>query len=148
MDALHARRPDLYKNDYCRQGHGTTEDSEHVWLCPESKEAHDEIRKDGLGRIDFWGAIATKHYNRERKKRRKEGETKPKEIEWVAASVRACRAALRRIIQWPSTEDGHEGYTGDEKWTVCHILRGLVPKALATEWAKVFKEMPKSVAEH
>ncbi|KAH7036152.1 hypothetical protein BKA57DRAFT_521286 [Linnemannia elongata] len=116
------------------------------WL--ESKEAHDEIWKDGLGRIDFWGAIATKHYNRERKKRRKEGETKPKEIEWVAVSVRACKVALRRIIQWPSTEDRHEGYTDDEKWTVCHILRGLVPKALTTEWAKVFKEMPKSVAEH
>ncbi|OAQ28675.1 hypothetical protein K457DRAFT_1832896 [Linnemannia elongata AG-77] len=130
MDALHARRPDLYKNDQCRQCHAMTEDKEHVWLCLESKEAHDEIWKDGLGRIDFWGAIATKHYNRERKKRRKEGETEPKEIEWVA------------------TSDRNEGYTGDEKWTVCHILRGLVPKALATEWAKVFKEMPKSVAEH
>ncbi|KAF9080091.1 hypothetical protein BGX23_002653, partial [Mortierella sp. AD031] len=127
MDALHARRPDLYENDQCRQCHATTEDNEHVWLCPESKEAHDEIWKDGLGRIDFWGAIATKHYNRERKKRRKEGETKPKEIEWVAASVRACKAALRRIIQWPSTEDGHEGYMSDEKWTVCHCndLTGL-----------------------
>ena len=43
------------------------EENEHIWLCPESKEAHDKIRKDGLGRIDFWGAIATKRYNREMK---------------------------------------------------------------------------------
>jgi ribonuclease HI len=147
MDALHARRPDLYKDDQCRRCQATTEDNEHIWLCPKSRDAHDEIWKDGLGRIDFWGAIATKRYNKERK-RRKEGEAQLKEIEWVAASVRTCRRALRRIIQWPSTEDGHEEYTGDEKWTVCHILRGLVPKALATEWARVFKEMPKSVVEH
>jgi len=123
------------------------EDNEHIWLYPETQEAHDEIWKDGLGRNDFWGAIATKCYNRERK-RGKEGVAQPKEVEWIAESVRACRRALRRIIQWPSTEDSHEGYTGDEKWMVCHILRGLVPKALATEWARVFKEMPKSVVEH
>jgi len=42
----------------------------------------------------------------------------------------------------------HPGYTGDEKWTACHILSGLVTKALATEWARVFKEMPKSIVEH
>ncbi|KAK3836656.1 MAG: hypothetical protein JOS17DRAFT_734820 [Linnemannia elongata] len=148
MDVLHARRPDLYKDDQCRQCHATTEDNEHIWLCPEGKEAHDEIWKDRLGRIDFWGAVATRHYNRERMKRRKEGETRPKEIVWVAASVKACREALRRIVQWPSTEDNHEEYTGDEKWTVGHILRGLVPKALAIEWTRVFKDMPKSVVEH
>ena len=56
-----------------------TEDNEHIWLCPESKEAHDDIWKDGLGRIDFWGAIATRQHNIERMKRRKKGETKPKD---------------------------------------------------------------------
>jgi hypothetical protein len=45
-------------------------------------------------------------------------------------------------------EDNEEKQMGGEKWTVCHILRGLVPKALITEWAKVFKEMPKSFVEH
>ncbi|OAQ22245.1 hypothetical protein K457DRAFT_1882601 [Linnemannia elongata AG-77] len=104
-----------------------------------ARRAHDEIWKDGLGRIDFWGAIATKHYNRERKKRRKEGETEPKEIEWVAASVRACKAALRRIIQWPSTEDRNEGYPGDEKWTglpVTYSAGTRTTRLLPLEWAK------------
>ncbi|KAK3830074.1 MAG: hypothetical protein JOS17DRAFT_830523 [Linnemannia elongata] len=67
----------IHSNKPC---HATTEDNEHIWLRPEGKEAHDEIWKDGLGRIDFWGAVATRHYNREKMKRRKEGETRPKEI--------------------------------------------------------------------
>lgn len=135
---LHAAGCDLYKNDQCRQCHAMTEDNEHIWLCPESKEAHDEVWKDGLERIDFLGTIAAKRYNKDRKKSRREGEAKPKEIERVTASVRDYRRALRRIIQWPSTEDNYEGYMGDEKWMVCHIFGGLVPKALATEWAGVF----------
>jgi hypothetical protein len=44
-------------------------------------------------------------------------------------------------------EDNDEEHVGDEKWIVCHILKGLVPKALLTEWAIVFK-MPKNVVEH
>jgi hypothetical protein len=71
------------------------DDNEHIWLCPESKEAHNEIWEDRLGRIDFWGAIVIKRYNKERKKRSKEGETKPMEIEWVAANVRVCRRTPR-----------------------------------------------------
>jgi len=50
---------------------------------------------------------------------------------------------------YPMTKQGRRPQgIHDEKWTICHILRGLVPKALATEWARVFKEMPKSVVEH
>ena len=54
------------------------EDNQHIWLYPESKEAHDEIWKDRLGRIESCGVIATKRYNRERKKRKK-GEAKTQE---------------------------------------------------------------------
>jgi hypothetical protein len=56
------------------------EDNEHIWLCPESKEVHSEIWEDGLGRIDFWGTIATRRYNKERKKRSNEGKTSPRRL--------------------------------------------------------------------
>jgi hypothetical protein len=123
-------------------------DNWYIWLCLESKEAHNEIWEDRLERINFWGMIATKHYNKEKKKRKKEGETNPKEIEWVAAGVTACRRTLRRTIQWLSMEDNEGGHMGSEKWMVCHILRELIPKAFIAKWAKVSRKIPQSVVEH
>ena len=34
------------------------------------------------------------------------------------------------------------------RWTVHHIYRGLVSKALAGQWDKAFRDVPKSIAHH
>ncbi|KAG0076418.1 hypothetical protein BGZ90_008717 [Linnemannia elongata] len=71
MGALHARRPDLYKDDLCRQCGLETEDNENVLTCPESRETHEELWEDALDPVDGWGGVATRHFNKQRQKQLK-----------------------------------------------------------------------------
>lgn len=47
------------------------EDNDHIWTCPESRDAYFEVGSTTLGMINVWGRIATKYYNKNRKKERK-----------------------------------------------------------------------------
>ena len=148
MDALHARRLDLYPNDRCRLCHVETEDNDHIWTCTESREARKALWIDAMKRVDGWGLIATRHYNKEQKENSKTGKPAPRPIVWRTPRALDCGVALRRLIIWPSLEDGKKQFTGESGWTVCHLFQGFVPKALTTKWSPVFQDPPKSIVQH
>jgi ribonuclease HI len=152
MDALHARRPDLYPNDICRQCEEETEDNEHIWTCRVSRPAQSGIWTEALGLLSGWGEISARHYNKEREKKRKLGEKPPQEIVWLRPRTRDCREALIRVVNGTGLreeeEEAQEHTARDDRWMAYHLYRGLVPKALTKEWGKVFKNMPESVVQH
>jgi len=147
MDALHTRRPDLYKDDRCRQCDLETEDNDHIWVCPESRETQKELWKDALDRVDGWGETATRHYNKQRQKKLQLGKQPPKDIAWTMPRTSACRKALWQVVERPGEEQDHQQHC-TKAWTVCHLFRGLVPTALTKEWGKVFKEIPEKITQH
>ncbi|KAG0207882.1 hypothetical protein BGX33_006547 [Mortierella sp. NVP41] len=131
MDALRARHPGLYQDDRCRLCDAETEDNDSIWTCPETREAQEEVWEAGLD-----------HFPKDSE------ECQPEPILWKTPRSEDCRAALRRIVRWPSLEDGQQQFTGEDEWTVCHIFRGLVPKALTAQWSTVFEDPSKSIVEH
>ncbi|KAK3836305.1 MAG: hypothetical protein J3R72DRAFT_203424 [Linnemannia gamsii] len=90
---------------------------------------------------------ATRHFNKERQKKLEAGKPPPPDIIWRKSSTRQCREALWKVVEKPGEEEERSLQTV-EKWTACHIYRGLVPTSLAKEWGKVFKDSPDSVAQH
>ncbi|KAG9072620.1 hypothetical protein KI688_000391 [Linnemannia hyalina] len=94
MDVLRARRPDLYKDDLCRLCGLETEDNEHIWACSKSRETQEELWEDALDRVDGWGEIATRQFNKQRQKQLKPGKQSPPETVWRIPRTSKLRKAL------------------------------------------------------
>ncbi|KAF9919207.1 hypothetical protein FBU30_011120 [Linnemannia zychae] len=103
MNALHARRPDLYPNTLCKVCLREEEDNEHVWICEENRETMAEIMQDGYQRIDEWGMRATREYNRRREQKGKKNnkERAPAPAVWVRPSIGKCIRAITEVVEWP-----------------------------------------------
>jgi len=88
MDVLHTGRLNLYQDDRHRLCQAETDDTN-----PESRDANDKVWSTSVGMIDSGRRIAIKYYKNKRKKRRAR-EPKPRTAEWAAPSVWEYREAL------------------------------------------------------
>ncbi|KAF9079843.1 hypothetical protein BGX23_003093, partial [Mortierella sp. AD031] len=101
--APHVRRPDLYPDKTCRVCEREEEDSEHLWICEASRDRQEEILRDAYSRIGKWGQTATKTYNKDRKKKKRNraGGAEPTAVVWNTPSVWDCSSAVRELVEWP-----------------------------------------------
>ncbi|KAF9547211.1 hypothetical protein EC957_008721 [Mortierella hygrophila] len=71
------------------------------------------------------------------------------ETVWRMPRTRKLRRTLWQAVKRPGEEEEEEPEQHTPSaWTVCHIYRGLVLKALAKQWSKVFKDVAKSITQH
>ncbi|KAF9549611.1 hypothetical protein EC957_003147 [Mortierella hygrophila] len=130
MNVLRVWRPDLYKGDLCRVCGLEMEDNENILACSKSRATQEELWEDALDR---------------RQKQLKPGKQPLSETVWRIPRTSKLLKALWQAIKRPGEEEEEELEQHTlNAWAVSHIYRGLVPKALVTQWSKVFKDVAES----
>ncbi|KAF9542956.1 hypothetical protein EC957_001392 [Mortierella hygrophila] len=109
----------------------------------------EELWKDAFDRVDRWGEIATGLFNKQRQKQLNPGRKPTPKIVWRIPRTSKLRKALWQAIKRPGEEEVEEPEQHTPSaWTVSYIYRGLVPKVLAKQWSKVFKDAAESITQH
>jgi len=64
MNVMHARRPHLYPGKVCCVCDKQDENNAHIRRCCANPNIHNEIREEGVVRIDGWEQAATLKYSK------------------------------------------------------------------------------------